>query len=153
MPDKFERALDKVEKAVELGTVGFRFGGKAGAVIGGIAGLIIGDESLVFPLDMICIPAYQAYMINGTPSMQVYIRAGETLVPTGGNVEDVQEVVEQMEEVAKPVKKKRKSGYKRKYTKAFKQVSPSYKKKDGTWKKGGFKRAVKEAHKIAGGKK
>ena len=153
MPDKIDRALDKIEKAVELGTVGFRFGGKAGAVVGGIAGLIIGDDQLVFPLDMICIPAYQAFMINGTPSMQVYIRAGETLVPTGGNVEDVQEVVEQMEEVAKPVKKKRKSGYKRKYTTAFKRVSSKYKKKDGTWKKGGFRRAVKEAHKIAGGKK
>ncbi len=153
MPDKFERALDKVEKAVELGTVGFRFGGKAGAVIGGIAGLIIGDDQLVFPLDMIAIPAYQAYLLQGTPSYQVYIRAGETLMPTGGNVQDVQEVVEETVMDPKPVRKKRKSGYKRKYTKAFKQVSPSYKKKDGTWKKGGFKRAVKEAHKIAGGKK
>lgn len=153
MADRIERAVAKGILASELALTGAAIAGPAGAVVGGIAGLIVGDEEIVFPLDMVAIPAYQAFMINGTPSMQVYIRAGETLVPTGGNVKDVQEVIEQVEEAPKPVKKKRKSGYKRKYTKAFKEVAPRYKKQDGTWKKGGFKRAVKEAHKIAGGKK
>ena len=79
-----------------------------GAGIGAVGGLIIGDAMTVFPLDMIAIPAYQAYMLNGTPAMQIYIRAGETLVPTGGAVEDVQEAM--MEEVvAKPKKRRKKN--------------------------------------------
>lgn len=49
--------------------------------------------------------------------------------------------------------KKRSSPYARKYKAAFKKVSSRHKNKNGKWKAGGFKRAVKEAHKIAGGKK
>jgi len=45
------------------------------------------------------------------------------------------------------------SAYSRKYKAAFKRVSSKYKLKNGKWKAGGFKRAVKEAHKLAGGKK
>jgi len=60
-------------------------------------------------------------------------------------------------EMAAPVlatKAKRKvSAYNRKYKAAFKKVAPRYKLKNGKWKAGGFKRAVKEAHKIAGGKR
>ena len=66
------------------------------------------------------------------------------------------EVGERVEEVAPIVatKAKRKvSAYNRKYKAAFKKVAPRYKLKSGKWKAGGFKRAVKEAHKIAGGKK
>jgi len=44
------------------------------------------------------------------------------------------------------------SAYNRKYKAAFKKVAPRYKLKSGKWKAGGFKRAVKEAHKIAGKK-
>lgn len=73
--------------------------------------LIIGDATTVFPLDMIAIPAYQAYLLSGTPAMQVYIRAGETLVPTGGNVEDVQEVLQEAmgEVVPKRAKRRKKN--------------------------------------------
>ncbi len=35
------------------------------------------------------------------------------------------------------------------YSKAFKKVQNKYKLKSGKWKKDGFKRAVKEAHKLA----
>jgi hypothetical protein len=58
---------------------------------GVVVGLIIGDEETVFPIDMVAIPAFQMHMVQGTPSMQVYIKAGETLVPTGGNVADMTE--------------------------------------------------------------
>ena len=40
-----------------------------------------------------------------------------------------------------------------KYKAAFKQIAPKYKLKNGKWKKGGFKAAVKAAHAKAGGKK
>jgi hypothetical protein len=49
--------------------------------------------------------------------------------------------------------KKKVSAYNRKYKAAFKKVAPRYKLKSGKWKAGGFKRAVKEAHKMAGGKR
>lgn len=44
--------------------------------------------------------------------------------------------------------KRKTSAYSRKYKKVFKQISSQYKLKNGSWKKNGFKRAVKEAHKL-----
>ena len=41
------------------------------------------------------------------------------------------------------------SAYARAYGRAFKRVANKHKKKTGGWKNGGFKRAQKEAHKIA----
>lgn len=47
------------------------------------------------------------------------------------------------------VPKRKVSAYNRAYKKAFKRVAPKYKLKSGKWKAGGFKRAVKEAHRLA----
>ena len=154
---KTEAAKSKVESAVALGglggSIGGALGGPVGAGIGGAigatTGLIIGDGETVYPLDMVAIPAYQAFMIQGSPSLQVYIRAGETLMPTGGNVEDVQEVLETMAPTKAPSPKKKKStAYQRKYKKAFAKVKPKYMNKNGKWKKDGFKAAVKAAHRM-----
>jgi hypothetical protein len=41
------------------------------------------------------------------------------------------------------------SAYSKKYGRAFKKVAKKYKKKDGGWKKDGFKRAQKAAHVAA----
>lgn len=38
--------------------------------------------------------------------------------------------------------------YRKKYGENFKKVAPKYKTKSGSWKKDGFKRAQKEAHKL-----
>ena len=117
----------------------------------------LADERIVLPLDMVCIPAYQAYMIQGSPSLQIYVRAGETIIPTGGNVRDVEEA---LDEALTPVvektgvtMRKQSTKYQRKYRKAFAQVAPKYKLKNGKWKKGGFKSAVRAAHKKAKGMK
>ena len=59
--------------------------------------------------------------------------------------------IAQFEQIAP--KKKRASAYNRRYKSAFKKVAKKYKLKSGKWKAGGFRRAVKEAHRIAGGKK
>ena len=48
-----------------------------------------------------------------------------------------------------PKPKRRQSAYSRKYKKAFKLLAPKYKLKSGKWKKGGFKQAVKLAHKMS----
>jgi len=134
----------------------------------GAAGLImldplnrLADERIVLPLDMVCIPAYQAYMIQGTPALQIYVRAGETIIPTGGNVRDVQEALEpdnveaslSMFSERALTKKRKTTAYQKKYKAAFKSIAPKYKMKNGKWKKGGFRAAVKAAHKKAGGGK
>jgi len=50
-------------------------------------------------------------------------------------------------------KKAKVSAYSREYKRAFKRVSKLYRKKDGGWKKDGFKRAVKAAHKATKNKR
>ena len=51
---------------------------------------------------------------------------------------------------ADPVTKKTRkvSAYQKRYGENFKKVAPKYKNKSGSWKKDGFKRAQKEAHKL-----
>lgn len=45
--------------------------------------------------------------------------------------------------------KRKPSAYNLRYAKALKKVQSKYKTKKGGWKKDGYKRAVKEAHRIA----
>lgn len=149
MGKRLERAQSKALLSSSLAATGAAVGGPVGAGIGAITGLIIGDEKTVFPVDVVCIPAFQAYLIQGSPSLMYYFRAGETVLPTGGNVDDVQEVMdtvanEQSIDVPKP--KRRKTKYQRAYKKAFDSIAPTNKNKNGKWKKGGFKRTVKAAH-------
>ena len=99
--EALERLADAYDTTSELPK-----GGRRGSLAHefaylGAAGLImldplnrLADERIVLPLDMVCIPAYQAYMIQGNPSMQIYVRAGETIIPTGGNVKDVEEALQ-----------------------------------------------------------
>ena len=126
----------------------------------GAAGLImldplnrLADEPTIVPYDMIAIPAHEYFRLSSDPSFQIYIRGGETIMPTGGNVEDVQEVVETIAVDKAPVRKKRKTPRQVAYAKAFKRLAPKYKLKNGKWKKDGFKNCVRAAHRAAGGKK
>lgn len=49
-----------------------------------------------------------------------------------------------------PMPKKRKtSAYSRRYKANFRKVAPDFKLKSGKWAKNGFKRAVKEAHRLS----
>lgn len=48
-----------------------------------------------------------------------------------------------------PKPKRKRSAYNRRYAAAFKKVQSRFKKKNGGWMKDGFKRAQREAHKIA----
>ncbi len=158
-------ALERLMEANQLAPKGLKGRAKfvKDAAVLGAAGLImldplnrLADEVIVVPVPMIAIPAHEAYRLSSDPTMQIYIRAGETIMPTGGNVEDVAQGEAQaeaiVEEVAPP-KKRRATKYQRAYKRAFKEIAPKYKLKNGKWKKGGFKAAVKAAHKKAGGKK
>lgn len=149
MGKRLERAQSKALLSSSLAATGAAVGGPVGAGVGAITGLIIGDEKTVFPVDVVCIPAFQAYLIQGSPSMMYYFRAGETVLPTGGNVQDVQEVVDSVatsQSIEPPKPKRRKTKYQKAYKKAFDTIAPTNKNKNGKWKKGGFKRTVKAAH-------
>jgi hypothetical protein len=142
---KTEAAESKVTSASALaglgGAIGSVFGpagGAIGAGLGGVTGLIIGDNTTVFPIDMIAIPAYQAHLMQGNPQFTVYIKAGETLVPTGGNVLDMSENMDIEVAAEAPTKRKRApgAGLPKKYAKmgfakgwkAYKKT-PAYKRK------------------------
>lgn len=154
---KTESAKSKVESAVALGGLGASLGGPIGGGLGALTGLIIGDNETVFPTDMVAIPAFQAYLLSEPPAYMVYIRAGETLVPTGGNVQDMREPFDDKMyegtalgsgEVAQE-KKRKPTAYQKRYKKAFAKIASKYKRKDGKWKKDGFRRAVAAAHILA----
>lgn len=91
--------------ATEGALIGAAVGGPVGAVGGGLAGFYLADQGTVLPVDMICIPAYQSYLIQGTPAFTIYARAGETVMPTGGNVTDMTQNMDTMTTAAKPKKK------------------------------------------------
>jgi len=125
----------------------------------GAAGLImldplnrLADYFITIPIPMIAIPAHESHLLSGSPSMQIYIRAGETIVPTGGNVQDFEQGVAQtqalMADEDTPKPRKKTTAYQRKYKKAFASVKGKYKLKNGKWKKDGFKNAVKAAHRM-----
>ena len=90
--DDEERLIERGLNAYKYGRAGMRVGRLAGPVggivggtLGGIGGFILGDQETVFPVDMIAIPAYQAYLLNGQPSFTIYIKEGEVLtqvIPT-----------------------------------------------------------------------
>ena len=50
---------------------------------------------------------------------------------------------------AKEKKPRKASAYSKRYGKAFEKVAKDFKKKNGEWKKNGFRSAVKAAHKLA----
>lgn len=157
-----ERAEAKGSLATDLAIAGAIVGsplGPVGSVVGGVtggvAGLIIGDQTTIFPMDMIAIPAFQAYMIQGTPSFQIFIKEGEVL--TQVMMTDAQQAETSLAVVAP--KKRRKPNAWIKFSKSFqyrarrknesapaylsaraKAASRAYKKLNKPTKKGGKKK-------------
>ncbi len=116
-----------------------------------LTGLLIADEKVVVPMDMVAIPAYQAYLLKEQPSFSVYIKEGEVITqvqPTDAMVTEAIVDAEPTPSAQTKPKRKRKSPYKAAYSKHFDKVKSKYKTKAGKWKKDGFKRAVKEAHRL-----
>ena len=116
-----------------------------------LTGLLLADEKVVVPMDMVAIPAYQAYLLKEQPSFSIYIKEGEVIdqvQPTDAMVSEA--IVEDVAPASatKKVRRKRKSPYKAAYSRHFDKVKSKYKTKAGKWKKDGFKRAVKEAHRL-----
>ena len=50
--------------------------------------------------------------------------------------------------IPKEKKARKVSAYSKRYGREFRRIAPKYKTKSGSWKKDGFKRAQKEAHRL-----
>lgn len=136
--------------AAEGAAVGAAVGGPIGAVGGGLAGWFLADEGTVMPVDMVCIPAYQSYMIQGSPAFTIYARAGETIMPTGGNVADMQ-TNDIMPTTSKPKKRSKKSAWQRYMGQKKNQIKFKSGKMKGRLNLKAMSRAFKKTKK--GGKK
>ena len=80
-------------------------------------------------------------MATVTMTMEEYLQLINGLSSEGMMIE---------EEPSPMVKPKRKTtSYQRKYKANFKKIASRFKLKNGRWKKGGFKAAVKMAHKMS----
>lgn len=173
MSKRTERAEAKGSLATDLALAGAIVGAPlgapgavAGGIVGGLAGLIIADSGLVLPIDMVAIPAYQAYLISGSPAATVYIKAGETIMPTGGNVADVMQGIEEASAMtASSTKKRRKPNPWIRFSKNFdfrkrrknesakaylgarsSAASRAYKKSKGGTKKGEVRKTARRAY-------
>lgn len=142
-PEEVVERLASARQGAKLGAkIGsiVPLGGQAvGATLGAFGGFILGDQTTVFPVDMIAIPAYQAYLLNGTPAFQIYIKEGEVL--TQVQMTDAQtttEVIETGSATNSNTKRKRKkgAGLPKKYAKmGFKKGWAAYNKTPARKKK------------------
>lgn len=156
-PNAEERIGERVANAKKFSKLGARagsivpLGGTAvGGALGAIGGFILGDQETVFPIDMVAIPAYQAFMIQGTPAFQIYIKEGEILtqvIPT--DAMEAENTLTEAGVTTKTSKKRKKSKYHTAYGKHFKAIQSKYKLKNGKWKKDGFKRCARAARALA----
>jgi hypothetical protein len=134
---RVDRAKAKGLLATELAAIGGAVGTAIapglgtgiGIGIGGLTGLIVGDQETVFPMDMIAIPAFQAYLLTSQPSFSIFIKEGEVLTQVIQT--DAMEATEVLEEVSTPAKRTRApgAGLPKKYAKlGFKKGWAAYKK-------------------------
>lgn len=77
--------------------------------------------------------------------VQVTMSMDEYLALLGGQTLDVEASMSSVETM-EPTKKKRSTKYQREYKRNFKKISKDYQKKDGSWKKNGFRMTVKKSH-------
>lgn len=156
MSKRVERAQSKAILSSSLAATGAAVAGPVGAGVGALTGLIVGDETIVFPMDMVAIPAfeYASLTMGQRASFMIYIKEGEVLRQVQEtDAMKAERTIEEDESKAvvdssKP-KKRKKTKYQRAYKKAFDSLKPNYLKANGQWKQGGFRRCVKAAHKKA----
>jgi len=112
--DDEERLLERAANAYKYGKIGLRLGklaphpaiGVAAGTLGAIGGFILGDQETIFPIDMIAIPAYQAYLLNGSPAFTIYIKEGEVLTQVQPTDAMVTEEIMENDPVSEPKKRK-----------------------------------------------
>jgi len=128
--------LERLEKAVGV-LIGAAMGGPAGARLGASA-VRLHQMSPLHELEVMAIEDLDQRIRNArAPSAQDFVLNGSSsnFLPAQASV---------------ATKKKRKpSAYSKRYGKAFKKIQSKYKKKNGQWKKDGFKRCEKATRMMA----
>lgn len=133
--DRLERAQSKAILATELAAIGAYAGGPAGAAVGGLIGLIVGDKPMILQMDYIAVPAYEfSAMLQGQmPSHQIMLKEGEVVNQLQAT--EAQETAMVVED-SKPKKRKRKKSawnvFVAKYIKAYHKKHPKGKKSNAT---------------------
>jgi len=139
---KKEAFISKIETAAVGASVGASIGATVFppatpilAGLGAVGGLIYGDTPITFSEPMICIPAREQYLIQGSPSVIIYAHAGETLIPSGGNVDDTAEgiiegqiaadVLESLPTKRKKQKANKWNAFVKKEWRAYKKANPN----------------------------
>ena len=112
-------ARDDIVRGVAV-AIGMMFGGPSGARLGNAAGQAFN----LSPFNTALLEAADAAVLSAFPQS-----SASTPSP-------------------KP-KKRRRSAYSRRYSQCFKKLAPKYKKKNGSWKKDGFKRCAAAARRCA----
>lgn len=134
--DRWERAASKGALATSLAGVGMMAGGPAGAAIGGLIGLIVGDQPIVLQMDYIAVPAYEfsAVLQGKEPSHRILLKEGEVIAQVQPS--EAQETEEILKDSKKKPKKRRKlSGWNKfmsQYIKAYHKNTPKGKKSNAT---------------------
>lgn len=106
--ERFVNARKGLQTGAKIGSIVPLGGTAVGATLGAISGFILGDRETIFPIDMIAIPAYQAYMLNGTPAFQIYIKEGEVLTQVmETDAQEAEALTESVESMSTPKKRKR----------------------------------------------
>ena len=83
-------------------------------------------------------------MATVTMTMEEYLQ-----LINGLSSETPSRTMDAMQSVDSKPKKPKMTAYQRRYKANFKKIEADYKLKNGRWKKGGFKQAVKLAHKMS----
>lgn len=68
---------------------------------------------------------------------------------TFGGLEDIEAIKRLLDSPPARKAKRKASAYSKRYGKNFKKCMNKHKKKNGQWKKGGYKRCVREAHRMS----
>lgn len=123
--------LERIEKAVAI-LIGAGLGGLPGARLGASA-VQLHQLSPLHDLE-----------VAGIHYLEGQLRQARSRSPTEDRLFDSQGSSK------RSLKKKRKpTAYNKRYSKCFKKLQPKYKKKNGSWKKDGFKRCSNAARKCA----
>lgn len=81
-------------------------------------------------------------------TMEEYLQLINGLSSSQGDMIPSREIDGMQSRVSMP-KKRKTTAYQRRYKANFKKIAKRFKLKSGKWKKGGFKSAVKMAHKMS----
>ena len=86
-------------------------------------------------------------MAQVTMTMEEYLELLRSIQPV--ETVSVEEAIRRERVMTAKEKKKKKTAYQKRYERNFRKIENNYKLKSGKWAKNGFKRAVKEAHRMS----